>query len=52
MFENKAVQENIRMLKTRGIEIIEPMEGSLACKDTGKGKLPSVDAIYKSCVSN
>lgn len=50
MFENPAVQENIRRLKSRGIEIIEPAEGSLACKDEGKGKLPAPEFIVDHCL--
>ncbi|MBQ6376059.1 MAG: bifunctional phosphopantothenoylcysteine decarboxylase/phosphopantothenate--cysteine ligase CoaBC [Lachnospiraceae bacterium] len=46
MYENAATQDNIRTLKSRGIEFIEPASGRLACGDVGKGKLedPSVIA--------
>lgn len=52
MFENPAVQENIQRLKSRGIEIIEPVAGSLACKDEGKGKLPAPEAIVDYCLGS
>ena len=42
MYENAAVQDNIKILRSRGIRILEPAEGLLACGDTGKGKLPEV----------
>jgi len=40
MLENPATQENIAKLKARGIEVIEPASGLLACGDTGAGKMP------------
>lgn len=46
MWEHPAVRENIARLKARGVEVIEPIEGSLACKYEGKGKLPNPEDIY------
>ena len=40
MFENPATQANLSTLKARGIEILEPNEGNLACGTVGKGRLP------------
>lgn len=40
MYENPIVQDNIRKLKSYGMEIIEPATGYLACGATGPGKLP------------
>jgi phosphopantothenoylcysteine decarboxylase/phosphopantothenate--cysteine ligase len=40
MFINPAVQNNIRLLKDRGITVMEPGEGELACRTTGPGRLP------------
>ena len=45
MYEHEAVQENMEILKGRGVEIIEPVVGELACGYEGIGKLASVDAI-------
>lgn len=45
MYENAAVQNNIETLKSRGIKIIEPDEGRLACGDSGKGKLAPVETL-------
>ncbi len=50
MLENPAVTENIVRLQSRGIEIIEPAEGFLANRETGKGRLPTADVIYRHCV--
>ena len=40
MYEHPATQENLRILSSRGVKIIEPASGRLACGDEGKGKLP------------
>ena len=45
MFENPATQENIKILKQRGIKVISPSEGFLACGVTGKGRMPEPDEI-------
>ena len=50
MLENPAVSDNIARLKSRGIEIIEPAEGLLANRETGKGRLPAPEAIYRHCL--
>lgn len=42
MYLNVAVQENLKILKKRGIHIIEPETGFLACGYEGKGRLASV----------
>lgn len=45
MYENPITQDNLKKLKHYGIEIIEPAEGLLACKDVGKGKLADIDEL-------
>lgn len=40
MYEHPATQENLKILASRGVKIIEPASGRLACGDEGKGKLP------------
>ncbi|MBR4383656.1 MAG: bifunctional phosphopantothenoylcysteine decarboxylase/phosphopantothenate--cysteine ligase CoaBC [Selenomonadaceae bacterium] len=40
MFENPATQANLEILKARGVEILEPATGELACGTNGKGRLP------------
>jgi phosphopantothenoylcysteine decarboxylase/phosphopantothenate--cysteine ligase len=51
MLENQAVQDNITRLKSRGVEIIEPDEGSLACDYEGKGRLPEPQRIFQHCMN-
>ena len=39
MLEHPATQSNLKILKERGAVIIEPGEGSLACGETGSGRM-------------
>lgn len=48
MWNNQAVQENIAKLKARGVEILEPESGFLACGYLGKGRLCSIDKIFEA----
>ncbi|MEW6623182.1 MAG: bifunctional phosphopantothenoylcysteine decarboxylase/phosphopantothenate--cysteine ligase CoaBC [Bacillota bacterium] len=50
MYQHAAVQHNISLLKSRGIHIIEPSEGYLACGTKGKGRLPDVSILYKEMI--
>ena len=45
MWSNKAVQNNINILKKIGITVLSPQSGKLACRTEGKGKLMDVDLI-------
>jgi phosphopantothenoylcysteine decarboxylase/phosphopantothenate--cysteine ligase len=45
MWEHGATQENVEMLRARGVHVVPPEEGYLACGMTGAGRLASVDAI-------
>ena len=45
MFENAATQDNLKVLTGRGITVIEPACGELACGTTGAGRLPEVPEI-------
>jgi len=47
MWSNPATQDNISTLKSRGIEILEPESGLMACGETGVGRLMKVDNIVK-----
>jgi phosphopantothenoylcysteine synthetase/decarboxylase len=51
MYEHQAVQKNLDTLKSRGVEIIEPVVGELACGYEGIGKLASVETIAECVVS-
>lgn len=39
MYENEATVSNLQILRSRGVVVIEPATGRLACGDTGKGKM-------------
>ncbi|AXA35327.1 MAG: bifunctional phosphopantothenoylcysteine decarboxylase/phosphopantothenate synthase [Candidatus Sumerlaea chitinivorans] len=45
MLLHPATQHNLEVLRKRGVAIIEPAEGRLACGDVGPGKLPSPEEI-------
>src|SRR5579863_3317922 len=45
MWEHAATQENVETLRARGVRIVPPEEGYLACGMTGAGRLASVDRI-------
>jgi len=47
MYEHPAIQHNLDVLRRRGVQIIEPGEGFLACGDTGKGRLADPEAIVR-----
>ena len=50
MYRNPAVLDNLARLKSRGVEVVEPEEGSLACQTEGRGRLAAVEAIYQHCM--
>lgn len=50
MWNNPATGINIKKLKSRGVEILEPETGFLACGYTGKGRLCSIEKIFDSVV--
>lgn len=47
MFRNSIVQENIKLLKCYGMEVIDPACGYLACGDTGEGKMPEPELLLE-----
>jgi phosphopantothenoylcysteine decarboxylase/phosphopantothenate--cysteine ligase len=51
MWANAATQDNIRTLRKRGIEVIEPDSGEVACGEVGKGRLPDIEAVYHSIIN-
>jgi phosphopantothenoylcysteine decarboxylase/phosphopantothenate--cysteine ligase len=50
MLSHPATQENIAILRNRGVEIIEPAYGVLACRTEGEGKLADLDEIVRVVV--
>jgi len=47
MYENPAVQQNLRVLKERGIALLAPSAGELACGTEGPGRLPDPAVIVE-----
>ena len=48
MWLHEATQHNVRLLKSRGIRVIEPVEGDMACGEYGPGRLPEpVDILQR-----
>jgi phosphopantothenoylcysteine decarboxylase/phosphopantothenate--cysteine ligase len=45
MWRHPATQANLQILRARGVTIVEPAEGYLACGMTGEGRLPETEAI-------
>ncbi|PYX89538.1 MAG: phosphopantothenoylcysteine decarboxylase, partial [Acidobacteria bacterium] len=45
MWSNEATQANVAALKARGVRVVEPDSGYLACGMTGPGRLAANDAI-------
>ena len=45
MWNHAATQENIEMLRARGVNIVDPDEGYLACGMTGSGRLAGQEQI-------
>ena len=48
MWQHPATQENIAALLKRGVRIVEPGEGYLACGMTGPGRLAAQEEILKA----
>ena len=47
MYENAATQENIAKLKSRGVSVMPPAVGKLACGTSGAGRLPEPQEIVE-----
>ncbi|MFW6774766.1 bifunctional phosphopantothenoylcysteine decarboxylase/phosphopantothenate--cysteine ligase CoaBC [Nocardioides sp. CPCC 205120] len=47
MWEHPATVANVATLRSRGILVVEPAEGRLTGKDTGKGRLPDPSEIFE-----
>jgi phosphopantothenoylcysteine decarboxylase / phosphopantothenate---cysteine ligase len=48
MWQHAATQENVTTLRARGVRIVEPSEGYLACGMTGPGRLAEQEEILKA----
>jgi phosphopantothenoylcysteine decarboxylase/phosphopantothenate--cysteine ligase len=47
MLAHPSVAENIATLRRRGVEIVEPVNGLLACGEEGAGKMPDVPVLVE-----
>jgi phosphopantothenoylcysteine decarboxylase / phosphopantothenate---cysteine ligase len=47
MYINPATQENLRLLSERGVTVMKPGEGELACHTEGPGRLPQPEEITR-----
>ncbi len=50
MWDNPIVQENLSRLKNRGLQVMEPAAGELACGAVGLGRLPEPELIVEAAV--
>ncbi len=50
MWEHPATQENLTILQKRGVHILHPDSGALACGYTGVGRLPDVEKIKNEII--
>jgi len=50
MWEHAATQTNIEILRKRGVRVVEPGEGYLACGMVGTGRLASNEAIVAAAL--
>ncbi len=51
MLLNPATQANLAVLRTRGIEILEPASGRLTGGDSGPGRLPEPEQIFEAVIA-
>ncbi len=47
MWEHAATQENVAALRARGVHVVDPDEGYLACGMTGAGRLAATETIAR-----
>jgi phosphopantothenoylcysteine decarboxylase / phosphopantothenate---cysteine ligase len=51
MWQHPATREALDVLRGRGVVIVAPTAGELACGDVGEGRLAEVDAILAACLA-
>lgn len=51
MWNNAATQANVKTLMARGVHVVAPATGHLACGDTGAGKLEDVEVIAQRAIA-
>lgn len=50
MWAHSVVQENVALLRKRGVRVVEPDEGYLACGMTGAGRLAATETIVAAAL--
>lgn len=50
MYHSAAFNQNLDVLKKRGVHVIDANSGFLACGDTGEGRMAEPDQIVEKCV--
>ncbi|HVF82939.1 MAG TPA: bifunctional phosphopantothenoylcysteine decarboxylase/phosphopantothenate synthase [Sphingomicrobium sp.] len=48
MWQHAATQANVATLKSRGVKVIEPVEGEMACGEYGPGRLPEPTEVLQA----
>jgi phosphopantothenoylcysteine decarboxylase/phosphopantothenate--cysteine ligase len=48
MWESLVTQDNIASLRARGVRVIDPDSGELACGTSGKGRMMESEEIFKA----
>ncbi len=51
MWEHSATRKNVEILRERGVKVLPPDEGYLACGMTGAGRLTSVESIAQAVLA-
>lgn len=50
MWKHPATQENVRVLKSRGVRFVGPVEGRVACGEAGLGRMTEVGEILDAAL--
>ena len=50
MWSDETTQENIQTLEARGVTVVSPSSGYLACGDVGEGRLEDPDVIVEATI--
>ncbi|MBS0473848.1 MAG: bifunctional phosphopantothenoylcysteine decarboxylase/phosphopantothenate synthase [Proteobacteria bacterium] len=48
MWQHAATQDNVRVLTERGVAVLDPDEGPMACGEYGPGRLPEPVAVWNA----
>ena len=49
MWESPVTQENVAALRARGVRVIDPVDGELACGVKGNGRMMDPGKIFETC---